>query len=191
MNQSILRFTTTLEPLVAAGRSDQDIATEAARALRVLLRDKDFLTDEQRRPDPDRYAQHIVYVHPKRAYSIVSLVWLPGQRTPIHDHVCWCVTGVLEGREQETCYALRDGEDGPELVVTGHAVNEVGDVSRLVPPEENIHQVTNAGSGVAISLHVYGADIAARGTSVNKVFRQQVLTSAPSGPTRSWRAAQH
>lgn len=189
MNPSILRFTQALEPLVATGRSDQDLATEAAQALRILLRDKDFLTDEQRRPNPDRYAQHVVYVHPERMYSVVSLVWLPGQRTPIHDHVCWCVTGVLEGREQETCYALRDGDDGLELAVTGHAVNEVGDVSRLVPPEENIHQVTNAGSGVAISMHIYGADIAALGTSVNQVFRQKVLAGTPAGPARSWRDA--
>lgn len=189
MNPSILRFAQALEPLVAARRPDQDLATEAAQSLRTLLRDKDFLTDEQRAPNPDRYAQHIVYVHPERAYSIVSLVWLPGQRTPIHDHVCWCVTGVLEGREQETCYALRGGDDGLELAVTGHGVNEVGDVSRLVPPEENIHQVTNAGSGVAISMHVYGADIAALGTSVNRVFRQKVLAGSPAGPARSWRDA--
>lgn len=189
MNPSILRFTQTLEPLVTARRPDQDLAVEAEQALRTLLRDNSFLTPEQRRPNPDRYAQHVVYVHPERAYSIVALVWLPGQRTPIHDHVCWCVTGVLEGREQETCYALREGDDGMELAVTGHAVNEVGDVSRLVPPDENIHQVTNAGDGVAISLHVYGADIGALGTSVNQVFRQKVLTGTPSGPARSWRDA--
>lgn len=191
MNPSILRFTQALEPVVAAGRPDQDIAAETERALRILLRDPDFLTAEQRRPDPDRYAQHVVYVHPERAYSVVSLVWLPGQRTPIHDHVCWCVTGVLQGREEETRYLLRAGETELELAVDGVAMNEVGDVSRLVPPEENIHQVANACDGVAISLHVYGADIPTLGTSVNQVFDQKVVAYAPSAPgtARSWRGA--
>lgn len=186
MNPSMLRFTQALAPLVASGRPDDDLAAEAERALGVLLRSPDLLTEDQRRADPERYAQHVLYVHPSRAYSIVSLVWLPGQRTPIHDHVCWCVTGVLEGREEETRYLLHDGESGLELAVSGYAMNEVGDVSRLVPPAENIHCVANASSGVAISLHVYGADIAARGTSVNQVFDQRVSASPP-GAVRSWR----
>lgn len=183
----MLRFTQALAPLVAEGRSNQDIATEAERALRVLLLEPDLLTEDQRRADPDRYAQHVLYVHPEKAYSVVSLVWLPGQRTPIHDHVCWCVTGVLEGREEETRYVLHDGASGLELAVSGYAMNEVGDVSRLVPPDENIHEVANASDGVAISLHVYGADIPTLGTSVNQIFNQKV-SAGPVGAPRSWRA---
>lgn len=188
MNPSLRHFVETLEPAVAAGRPDPEIAAEAERALRTLLAEPDFLTEEQRRPDPDRYAQHVLYVHPRRAYSIVSLVWLPGQSTPVHDHICWCVTGVLTGREEEVRYEMRDGTGGPVLGLVDTVLNERGDVSRLVPPEENIHRVANACDGVAISLHVYGADIAARGTSVNKVF-EHALTPSPAGSTLSWRDA--
>jgi len=188
MNPSIRHFVQTLEPAVAARRPGPDVAAEAERALRILLEEPDFLTADQCRPDPRCYAQHLLYVHPERAYSVVALVWLPGQRTPIHDHVCWCVTGVLQGREEEIRYLLRDGDDGPELTVSGAVVNERGDVSRLVPPEENIHRVANACDGVAISLHVYGADIAAMGSSVNKVFDHRVAPPSP-GPARSWRDA--
>ena len=67
---------------------------------------------------------------------------------------------------------------------------EAGDVQDDVDgggfaPPGDIHKVHNISDETAISLHVYGADIAALGTSVNQVFRQQVLTGA--GPVRSWR----
>lgn len=90
---------------------------------------------------------------------------------------------MLRGREEEARYTLHDsGLTVSDVVVNGH-----GDVSRLVPPAENIHRVTNACDGVAISLHVYGADIAARGTSVNQVFDHAVTASAGGAP-RSWRS---
>jgi 3-mercaptopropionate dioxygenase len=191
MNPSLLRFTQTLDPVVACGqRSSQDVAAAAERALRALLKDADCLTADQRRSNPDRYAQHVLYSHPEGAYSVVSLVWLPGQRTPIHDHICWCVTGVLQGREEETRYVLREGADGLELTATEVVMNDVGDVSRLVPPDENIHRVSNAGDDLAISLHIYGADIATRGTSVNQVFEQTPISSAAGpGAVHSWRSA--
>jgi 3-mercaptopropionate dioxygenase len=188
MHPSLRHYVQALNPAIAEGRPDREVAVEAERALGDLLSTPDLLTEEQRRPNPDRYAQHLLYVHPEGAYSIVALVWLPGQRTPVHDHVCWCVTGVLQGREEEMRYELRDGADGPELVVRGAVLHEPGDVGRLVPPEENIHLVANACDGVAISLHVYGADISVLGSSVNKVFDHRISPSAAEG-ARSWRAA--
>lgn len=40
---------------------------------------------------------------------------------------------------------------------------------RLRAPGD-IHRVRNAGSGKAISLHVYGADITRLGTSIRRVY---------------------
>lgn len=58
----------------------------------------DLLTPEQREGDPDRYRQHVLHAEPDGSFSVVALVWLPGQETAIHDHVSWCVAGVHEGR---------------------------------------------------------------------------------------------
>jgi hypothetical protein len=67
-----------------------------------------------------------------------------GQQTMIHDHVAWCVTGVLQGREYEEIFALADG--GRALRLTARNVNQAGAVSSFAPPGD-IHRVRNAGEG--------------------------------------------
>ena len=82
-------------------------------------------------------------------------------------------SGVLQGAEYEELFALRDGETA--LAEVGRSVNETGEVSGFAPPGD-IHRVRNHGSEVAISLHVYGADIARLGSSVRRTYDLPVLT---------------
>src|SRR5690349_2220752 len=83
-----------------------DVREAVGRGLAPDLGAADLLTPEQREGDPDHYRQHILHAEPDGSFSIVALVWLPGQRTAIHDHVSWCVTGVHEGEEHERRYRL-------------------------------------------------------------------------------------
>ena len=133
-----------------------------ARRLAPLLREDGWLAPEHQVGSREGYRQHILHVSDCRRLSVVALVWLPGQRTPIHDHVSWCVVGVYRGLERETHYELVDGR----LVAVGEVEAGPGHVEALVPPASNIHEVTAAGSGKTISIHVYGADIEQRGTSI-------------------------
>lgn len=140
---------------------------------------------------PDRYTQHVLHVAPDRSHSVVALVWYPGQRTPIHDHVSWCVVGVYEGEESQTLYRLAEHQGEVCLMETGRETARPGSCTSLIPPAENIHCVANAGSGRAISIHVYGADIERLGSSINKTFDH--LTIRPSRDhvatmPRAWRA---
>ncbi|MFC9464858.1 cysteine dioxygenase family protein [Streptomyces coelicoflavus] len=130
----------------------------------------DLLTGRQCGGDADRYRQHVLHAEEDGGFSIVSLVWLPGQRTSIHDHVSWCVTGVHRGREHERRYELIPGDPVGRLVPTRDVVNEQGQVCGFAPPGD-IHRVWNGGTGKAISLHVYGADITRLGTSIRRVHR--------------------
>ena len=66
------------------------IGEAVAIALEPVLGDTTLLTEEQLVPDPNHYRQHILHVEPDGSFSIVALVWLPGQETPIHDHVSSC-----------------------------------------------------------------------------------------------------
>ncbi|TQK50857.1 cysteine dioxygenase type I [Streptomyces sp. SLBN-118] len=132
----------------------------------------DLLTPEQCESDPARYRQHLLHAEHDGSFSIVGLVWLPGQGTSVHDHVSWCTTGVHEGEEYERRYRLLPSPAtgaAARLVATGDVVNEQGAVCGFAPPGD-IHRVWNAGSGRAISLHVYGADISRLGTSVRRVY---------------------
>ncbi|MEV0529002.1 cysteine dioxygenase family protein [Streptomyces sp. NPDC050439] len=131
----------------------------------------DLLTDEQRSGDPERYRQHLLHAEHDGSFSVVGIVWLPGQHTPVHDHVSWCVTGVHEGAEHERRYRLvpASADTPARLVATEDLVNRQGTVCGFAPPGD-IHRVWNGGTGKAVSLHVYGADISRLGTSVRRVY---------------------
>ena len=109
----------------------------------------------------------------------MALVWLPGQRTPIHDHVSWCIVGVYEGRERETRY--RAVETGGErwLEPTGSIDALPGHVEVIVPSVEDIHAVTAVGEGPTISIHVYGADIERLGSSIYRRFDDWPVRRGP------------
>ena len=67
-----------------------------AGELRTHLPGPGILTPAQREGDPAGYLSHLLHAEPDGSFSIVAMVWLPGQVTPIHDHVTWCVFGVLQ-----------------------------------------------------------------------------------------------
>ncbi|RAJ69693.1 hypothetical protein K378_00845 [Streptomyces sp. Amel2xB2] len=131
-----------------------------------------LLTPAQREGDPERYRQHLLHAEPDGSFSIVALVWLPGQCTSVHDHVSWCVTGVHRGEEHERRYRLLPADEpggSARLVATEDVVNPVGAVCGFAPPGD-IHRVWNGCREKAISLHVYGADISRLGSSVRRVY---------------------
>lgn len=174
---------------MAANDDPRVIAGRVGMFLGSALANPDLLEPRHCEPADDNYRQHLVHVHPLGRYSIVALVWKPGQATPIHDHRCWCVVGVWRGLERETTYSLYGDDVSPYLAPTGSTMSVPGDVSVLVPPAEDIHRVENAGDEIAISIHVYGDDIAVHGSSINHTFDDELVRAAPSAATPlSWRA---
>ena len=169
------RTGTCPDRLVQAARAEvrrgldwQRTADSVARALRANLpQPAEILAAPLRRGDPAGYQSHLLYAEPDGSFSISAMVWLPGQQTMIHDHVAWCVTGVLQGREHEEIFALADG--GRALTLTVRNVNQAGAVSGFAPPGD-IHSVRNTGDTVAISMHVYGADISRLGNSIRREY---------------------
>lgn len=164
-------------------------AARVAAALKPFLGDPDLLLPSQCEPDPERYRQHILYVPDDGSFSIVALVWLPGQATPVHDHVSWCVVGVHQGQEMSIQYSLADLDGVQCLLPASLCTNGVGSVEALNPPGD-IHCVVNPGPGMAISIHVYGADVRKLGTSIRRRYEVELPTLAvPALPAASARAA--
>jgi predicted metal-dependent enzyme (double-stranded beta helix superfamily) len=161
--------------LAVRSTRDNDLETVEAvcSALRPALSLSDLLLPEQRMGDPAGYRSHVLHVAPNGAFSLVALVWLPGQATAIHDHLSWCVVGVYEGAEHETRF--RRTPSGP-LVEAGSSVAYPGDVAALLPPGD-IHRVHNASDATAISLHVYGADLRLVGSSIRRAYPTELVTT--------------
>ena len=133
-----------------------------ADQLRAHLPGPDILTAEQRAGRPDRPAGHVLHAEPDGTFSILGLVWRAGQSTRIHDHITWCVVGVLQGVEHEDLYDA-------DLHPVSTRDNHVGEVSGFAPPGD-IHRIRNTGTGTAISLHIYGTDITRIGSSARRYY---------------------
>lgn len=128
-----------------------DTAQLVAEELRAHLPGPDVLTTEQRLGLPDDHCSHTLHVESDGSFSIVALVWRTGQSSRIHDHVTWCVLGVIQGVEREEIYDA-------DLNLVGSRDNQVGEIGGLAPPGD-IHRVRNMSETTAISIHIYGTDI--------------------------------
>ena len=170
MTATQIRPATRLNPLVAGIRSAVESHADwagtaelvADQLRRHLPTPEDVLTAEQRLGSPHDYSGHNLYVEPDGSFSIVGLVWRPGQMTRIHDHVTWCVFGVIQGVEHEELFDA-------DLNRVGRHANQAGDVSGFAPPGD-IHRVHNTGEDTAISIHVYGTDVTRVGSSARRYY---------------------
>src|SRR5690348_877958 len=98
---------------VAALAADVSAACEGSRALMerriaaaLVGAACDLLTPAQRMPSADHYARHVVYGDPAGRFTILSLVWMPGQFSPPHAHQTWCAFAVCDNTLTETEYAF-------------------------------------------------------------------------------------
>lgn len=133
--------------------------------LQELVSHDDWLPDDYTLPHPQYYQQYLLYADARQRFSVVSFVWGPGQKTPVHDHTVWGLIGVLRGAETSTSfYPTSDGKLLPSSET--HTLR-AGDVEAVSPRIGDIHQVSNAYTDrTSISIHVYGANIGAVQRSV-------------------------
>jgi predicted metal-dependent enzyme (double-stranded beta helix superfamily) len=120
-----------------------------------------FLEPQHYRSSAAGYSRNLVYDAPDASLSLYSIVWLPGQWTPVHDHGSWGVVGVIEGVLEERSYVRlspdRGADEGIDLARGGTVLLRHGAVTSFVPNPDHIH-VTGvpAERSRAVSLHLYG-----------------------------------
>lgn len=160
-----------------------------ARILERRATDPGLLGSVHSTGSRDRYTRHLVYAGP--GFSILALVWLPGQMSPIHGHQSWCALGVRQGMLVETCFtrveadveidADTDIEMGVEMgpVLSHHLTLDScrqllpGMVSHSDGAEEHYHRVANLGVETAISIHVYGVPFDRLGHGLNRIWEDE------------------
>lgn len=99
--------------------------------------------------------RYLAYKHPSCGFVVMILVWGPRDATPIHDHGVWGVEAVLQG-----CLTVTEYDDDLESPrpLLQHVFGP-GAVMHNLPPDRDVHKVENSGSGLAMSVHIYGREI--------------------------------
>jgi predicted metal-dependent enzyme (double-stranded beta helix superfamily) len=153
--ERLRRFVQAMTRLVERHGDNEPHVFEAGEALlRELITHDDWLPEEFAHPSPESYRQYLLHCDPLERFSVVSFVWLPGQKTPIHDHTVWGLVGVMRGEELCEEYTR-------EIKPAGRHLLGPGFVDRVSPRIGDIHVVSSAGAETAVSIHVYGANIGA------------------------------
>jgi len=165
-NLSRLRDFVVSSTRIVAGAPGNEAAQIAGikPLLARLVAHDDWLPEEYALPDPRYYRQYLLHADPLSRLSIVSFVWGPGQKTPVHDHRVWGLVGVLRGAELSTPF---EASVGGALVAGEPERLEPGRVVAVSPTLGDIHTISNAFEDkVSVSIHVYGGNIGAIQRSV-------------------------
>ncbi|MGE0416778.1 MAG: cysteine dioxygenase, partial [Acetobacteraceae bacterium] len=138
------------------GHTEAEAMEPARDLLTALVRRDDWLPEAFAEADPTRYRQYLLYGDPLDRFSLVSFVWGPGQKTPVHDHLVWGLIGMLRGEEVAVPYAV-----GDYRLLAGEAAHlKPGMVDAVSPSIGDIHTVANAiADRPSISIHLYGGNI--------------------------------
>lgn len=150
------RFVRAMTELVGGTAEEAVVLARGRELLAELIADDGWLADDYATARSDRYAQYLLHCDPLERFSMVSFVWGPGQRTPVHNHTVWGLVGQLRGTEQSEEYRLRDGV--PAAVGRSHVLTR-GGIDAVSPTIGDWHRVTNTSDGVSISIHVYGGNV--------------------------------
>ena len=144
MNAAIRRLIHDLDCLPAGGGLEE--LFRAVKANRIAASD----VAEHVRFDPAHY--HRESVVKTDTYQMLALAWLPGQRSPIHNHRgSQCCVRVLRGTAVETVFTpTRDGFF--ETRIDRHDAGSV-----LGGEDADIHVVENAASADIglVTMHIY------------------------------------
>jgi predicted metal-dependent enzyme (double-stranded beta helix superfamily) len=140
------------------GNDEERVFREGKKLLTGLISHDDWLPEYFANSHPERYQQYLLYCDPMERFSIVSFVWGPGQRSPVHDHTVWGMIGVMRGAEQ--CEEFQLDTSSGKLIAGKTHMLKLGEVDLVSPLIGDIHKVSNAlNDRPSVSIHVYGANI--------------------------------
>ena len=165
MPDALRGFVDDCESLIARLQGAADRVTAIAPLMQRLLANVDrFLSPDHYRSEPQHYARNLIHIAPSGNLSLFALVWLPGQWTPVHDHGCWGVVGIVRGVLEERSYMSASGDiaadTGIRLKRGGVILLNPGSVSSFVPNPDHIHMTgVPEQRETCVSLHLYGRNM--------------------------------
>lgn len=161
---ALARYVAQVEALLAGAADEAALAARVAGALGELACERGLLTPEQRLGDAEHYTRHLLHADPDGRFTVLALVWLPGQSTPVHGHTAWGAVAVHEGRPT---IGLYEYEPGYGALPRQEIQCVPGEVSWVQAGIQYPHRIFNASDRPAITLHTYGRDLSSNPTGIN------------------------
>jgi predicted metal-dependent enzyme (double-stranded beta helix superfamily) len=163
--QPLRDFVVAVTHAVTDNADEAVLLPQVKPLLAALVARDDWLPDALAQPHPQHYQQFLLHADPLERFSVVSFVWGPGQRTPVHDHTVWGLIGMLRGEELSQPWGL--DARGAWVALGEPTLLRPGQVEAVSPRLGDVHQVSNAWADrTSVSIHVYGANIGAVRRSV-------------------------
>jgi 3-mercaptopropionate dioxygenase len=164
MNPILQNFRDSCAAVAAETKTPCDIVRALAPAMGELTKvANDFLEPGHRHSEAGEYTRNLIFATEDDTLSLYSIVWRPGQWTPIHDHGTWGVVGVVDGLLEEQAFMrvdenpARSADEAIDLAPGGLVLLPPGAVATFVPNPDHIHQTGVADDRpTTLSLHLYG-----------------------------------
>lgn len=151
----------------AVSRPEDALGAAVTAALSAAVARSGWIPHDRRRANHAQYARHLLHGDPAGRFSILSIVWGPGQRSPIHAHYTWCGVAIVQGMLTETHFRE---EAAGALPVPIRSVKREACTISFDRAHTAIHSMANEGSGMALSVHVYGVGAERIATGVNRIY---------------------
>lgn len=152
-------FTAELEEIVSKSSSHQEIIHHSSNSMRKLLSNHQLINDSHISGIYDGSVEPTIYKSENNNFIVQLFTWDSGCQTPVHDHDTWGIMGLYENALRIAEYAFLPIDNSTELKEIQTYIAEKGDVCYIVPPDEDIHHISNHTDQRSISIHVYGKQI--------------------------------
>jgi len=161
---SLDQFVADMSALVREKPAPDVLYDRGSSLLERLIQDPSAVPEQYRipsgkgnRPNHGSYA-----LHRSPGLFVSSVVWGPGDYAAPHDHQTWGMIGVMSNEIHETRFRRLDDrsrEDFAQLEKIGPSVVKPGQISLLIPVEDDIHEMRNPSDQLTVEIHVYGDDL--------------------------------
>ena len=177
--EKLARFVKGVVEVSRIGLAPEESIERIYPQFQDMLDSPDWLAEEFKVPLPGKFAQYLIHREADSSLSVMAMVVPAGCTTPVHDHLAWGRVGVYQGSQLETVYHREDDGSNPDrahLIHVATNVLKVGDITRLVPPEGDIHKIETLDEDQpSISIHILGNDIGCRWRHAFEVENEKVL----------------
>jgi predicted metal-dependent enzyme (double-stranded beta helix superfamily) len=157
---SLTDFIHDMRRITDAENSAAAIVARAKPLLAKLVQRPDCIEAKFKERGATAYGRYMLHRAPR--FNVNVVVWGPGDNAKAHNHDTWGLVGVIDNEIQETRFCRKDDGSKPdyaELEITAVLNNKAGEVSTLVPPHDDIHEMNNMTQRNTVEIHVYGKDL--------------------------------